>query len=468
MRYGSLKYVRNERNNIGDTIQSIGISNHFKAIGIENEDIVEIDKDRLSDYKGEYVIVPIAGNFDYWYGSRMFPLPDRIIPFFWGFRCIDEGVIRYMEKYKSTTVIGCRDAATMMLLRRNGYEAFVSGCPSLQAMKKRTPSPSQDKVFLIDIPNELRPYIPPSIINKSIELSVWLDVADMSLEDAEKVEVVEAKKRLELLRDNAKLVITSKIHTTLPCVAMGIPVINVQTFSSLDNRYMGLSNIFDLYTPNEYDKINWNPTPKDVSEIVRLQQEVFKEQILYLTRKFENTCILSSFFEEGRAKSYYNGVSIGYLTHKQKRAFLDKKTYESNFLAYVFNKKLYEIDLVIYGAGDKGHWIMSRYKEDILMCKSCKYVDSDIKKQGTTLNGLQVYSPSILADMNLNTTIVIIAISHCYDQMAFEIATSLSDKHGMLEGEHYYHLDKLNATAQYPLSDFGLVKGWMSDKIWNR
>lgn len=136
MKYGVLRYVQ-QFLNIGDVFQSIGMENMYKQCGIEDEDIIYLDKRRLSEYSGEYVIVPLAANCDYWEESKMFPLPDRIIPIFFGFRCVDEFHLRHMEKYKNSAIFGCRDVYNMEYLRKNGYKSYVSGCMSLQVGRKR-------------------------------------------------------------------------------------------------------------------------------------------------------------------------------------------------------------------------------------------------------------------------------------------------------------------------------------------
>ncbi len=58
--------------NIGDVFQFAGLENMYRKCGIPKKDIIYLEKGKLSEYEGEYVIVPMAANCDYWNESRMF------------------------------------------------------------------------------------------------------------------------------------------------------------------------------------------------------------------------------------------------------------------------------------------------------------------------------------------------------------------------------------------------------------
>lgn len=82
-----------------------------------------------------------------------------------------------------------------------------------------------------------------------------------------------ARHRLELLRDRAKLVITSRYHAAVPAMAMGIPVILVR--SSFDPRFEVLERFLPFYTPESFHTINWNPEPVDIEKEKQMIKEAF-------------------------------------------------------------------------------------------------------------------------------------------------------------------------------------------------
>ena len=55
-----------------------------------------------------------------------------------------------------------------------------------------------------------------------------------------------AMKRIELLRDTAKMVITSRLHVYLPCVAMGIPVVFTRPI-------IPRTSLVEIFTPATVD-----------------------------------------------------------------------------------------------------------------------------------------------------------------------------------------------------------------------
>ena len=105
MKFGVLSYKKSVRpnsknwNNIGDTIQSYATINLYKYMGIEEDDLVKIDRYQAGSYNGDYVILPyncyniILNQYKHKFNSL--PVSDKIIPVFISFhlhsRDIDEG-----------------------------------------------------------------------------------------------------------------------------------------------------------------------------------------------------------------------------------------------------------------------------------------------------------------------------------------------------------------------------------------
>lgn len=88
----------------------------------------------------------------------------------------------------------------------------------------------------------LRNFISDDVLNKAIYINQELP-ANTYTED-EKFQIAE-----ELLNKyaRAKLVITSRIHCALPCLAMGTPVIYINGFESFVDscRFEGIINLFN-------------------------------------------------------------------------------------------------------------------------------------------------------------------------------------------------------------------------------
>lgn len=104
----------------------------------------------------------------------------------------------------------------MKLLAANGIKCFYSKCLTL-TFPKRESEPKEKKVFLVDV---YRIPIPESLRKQAI--IVTHATSDIY---SSKIKSQMAKRLLSVYRNEASLVITTKLHCALPCIAMGVPVV---------------------------------------------------------------------------------------------------------------------------------------------------------------------------------------------------------------------------------------------------
>ncbi len=263
--------------NIGDCIQSLAIENLYRKIGIAVETLTLINRDDIRTYRGgggtRYVLPMQAWFADY---AGVFPLPwsDEIEPVFIGFHLntihhTRERFIREKihEKMKAFEPIGCRDRSTCDFLRSLGVNAYFSGCMTL-TFDKREKEPVNGKIFLVDPTRKTLKKLPHWIreqADTSITHFYYWNQYPVTLQGAQDFEN-EARHILQRYKNEARLVITSKIHAAMPCVAMGIPVIFIH--EEADNvRFDVLDGILPRYTPKDMPFIDWNPKAADISEL---------------------------------------------------------------------------------------------------------------------------------------------------------------------------------------------------------
>ena len=132
--------------------------------------------------------------------------------------------------------------------------------------RKRTEEPVNGKVFLVDVSDNLYPFIPDELKKDAVILShaVPVNTTVMTIEEDDKLNQY-AVKLLDQYKKEAKLVITSRLHAAAPCIAMGIPV--VLASDNIDFRYSWLDKYVPIYTLDEYDSIDWNPMPVSAEEV---------------------------------------------------------------------------------------------------------------------------------------------------------------------------------------------------------
>lgn len=217
MKYASLRYDLSP--NLGDEIQSLAVEQHLPRVD------TKLDRDSLGRFHSdEPHIVVLQGWFSHT-PERCFPPSASIVPAFVGFHLetkyhgsaahfLSPDGVAYMRKYEP---IGCRDERTREMLQRAGVRAYTSHCLTL-TFPRREREPSDGKVFVVDAA-DVR--IPARLSWKAVRVAH--DVPTLRGNDSRKS--IAARELLDAYRNEARLVITTRLHCALPCVAMGIPVV---------------------------------------------------------------------------------------------------------------------------------------------------------------------------------------------------------------------------------------------------
>lgn len=239
--------------NIGDYIQSLAAKQYIDG------DYTLIDRDGLNFYDGKPISMIMNGWFYLYEGNDL--IPNNIDPLFISYHINNYSMVRketlnHLKKYEP---IGCRDYTTRNFLLINNIKAYFSGCLTTTLSKKYLKKNTERKgIIYCDF--ELENDKTDRKINNCIQ-----DILNKyNNENIEKVEHTypltlnheERFKKAEELLDKysrAKLVITTRIHCALPCLALGTPVILI--VKNWDKkRYNGLSKLFNIIGYNKNKK----------------------------------------------------------------------------------------------------------------------------------------------------------------------------------------------------------------------
>ena len=266
MLYGRLTYCRPGKPkgfvNVGDYFQTFAIDYIYANMGIAHSEIINIDRHALESYVGEAVTLPLNAWFGYREDTCRFS--KNIKPVFIGYHNLDKNVNIEMSQYG---MIGCRDEATYQVLSRAGIHAYISGCMTV-LFPKRDLTPQKEKIFLVDLPQSVMKIIPGEIKEKAELISHEIRI-DENADDAHEQRRLEAKAREILIRyrEEATLVITSRLHAALPCMAMGIPVILLR--EGVDERFTFLDKFIPIYNTKDKEvltKIKWQGHTTDIEQ----------------------------------------------------------------------------------------------------------------------------------------------------------------------------------------------------------
>lgn len=235
--------------NIGDYIQSIAARQFLPSVD------TFVEREQIHYFSSEPTKVIMNGWWRIFDGCAT--TSSSIIPLYISYHISRTDEVRsetlaHLKKYEP---IGCRDYYTMYFLQANGVAAFFSACLTLTLGKtyKRAENASANPIVFADFfeaenskPDEksvfLEEYL-ASVIRynpTSIErLQHSLPIRHTSHETRFEI----ADSYLQKF-SSAALVVTSRIHAALPCLAMGTPVLFC--FKKYDAyRYKGILDFFN-------------------------------------------------------------------------------------------------------------------------------------------------------------------------------------------------------------------------------
>ncbi|MER2267826.1 polysaccharide pyruvyl transferase family protein [Methylobacterium oxalidis] len=146
------------------------------------------------------------------------------------------------EYFHKKGPVGARDTATLRLLQEAGVDAYFSGCVTL-TLPARDPKIQQDIIYCVDVPDSVR---------KHIEFIAESDVAETTHFNQETDGTARFQLASELLErySSARGVVTTRLHCALPCLAMGVPVLLLDTAADA-YRFDGLRDLLRCALPHD-------------------------------------------------------------------------------------------------------------------------------------------------------------------------------------------------------------------------
>ena len=424
----------NGEGNIGDCIQNIAVRNLYKQMGISDNELVKINRDDIPNYSAEQVILPMQGWFGNVHGVFPLDIPDNITPVYVGLHinsgnnCRDIFIQKNLAaKMKAFEPIGCRDRNTADFLESLGVKTYFSGCLTL-TFPKRENEPENGKIFIVDLAQKTLENLPDFILEQadySITHRYKFKNYPVSYKEAMEFES-KAEEILERYKNEAKLVITSRIHSAMPCIAMGIPVIYIHKSNyKNDSRLDVINGLIPAYNPEQIDIIDWSPKAPDIEglkkiiienstlHMCKVSQDYHPEKSCYqLENCMKNLRKMSDSLEK-KAKFAELVLGLKHSIHCKKNEF--------KLFKLLYSKK----KTVIWGA--------SRYIEDFIR----KYhihnsnivgiIDKNPEREGSFICGYEVFTPEILSIFKPD--VVVFAIKNNHNKIYREVKSFLNQNY---------------------------------------
>lgn len=267
--------------NLGDDVQTIA-QMQFIPKGVKT---IIVDREHLNKEKRRCNVIM---NGWWMHNDKNFPPHSNVNPLYIAFHIEKKGLVspKAIKHYKKREPIGCRDLHTTNLLKKKGVDAYFSGCLTL-TLKNPFTNPKRDKIYIVDAHLSSKvtyPWGSNDLLQKLIPKHIRNQAEYIEHEIPKSIDKDDMYARQKYVQQNllnkyaqARLVITSRLHCALPCVAYNTPAIVLFSGLHTDNRYGGLKDFVHGYSSIE-DDVDFdfeNPKPKlSLEELNKLQAKI--------------------------------------------------------------------------------------------------------------------------------------------------------------------------------------------------
>lgn len=259
MKYGALKF---NSTNIGDEIQSIAAQRFLPQVDYY------IFREQMNKFTtADSEKVKLIMNSWYMWRPENFPPSDSIDPLLISMHFNPEcrkGILskKGTEFLKKFGPVGCRDLSTKKWLEENDIPAYYSSCltTTLVANETLRIKYPQKYILCVDCPDRIIEHV-----KKNSEYPVYSFKKTFS-PYIESVDRMQLAKSVLFTYQNAHCVITTNLHTALPCLAFGTRVcllVKEKEASNAIGRFDGMESFYNRQTQEDFlnGKYDFNSPP---------------------------------------------------------------------------------------------------------------------------------------------------------------------------------------------------------------
>lgn len=280
MKYGVL--VFKETTNIGDDVQSYASRRflpHYKYL-IEREELISFESENNE---------VVSSIMNAWYSHKAYNciLPNNINPFFVAMHITENKKDYFTTGYGKECFgkynIGARDESTLKILKDAEMQSYFSGCLTL-TLQKFDNVKKENNIVVVDVRDNELEYIKSKSKSDILEITHNVDPDSYSKIPFEtRFENVE---KLLKTYQSAKLVITSRLHVALPCLALGTPVLLIENDNHKD-RFSSFLPMINTVISSDFvsGKIDIN----DIKENPTIHME-YREKLIKKCTEFIEEC----------------------------------------------------------------------------------------------------------------------------------------------------------------------------------
>lgn len=267
-----------KRNNIGDVFQALAAKDHLQQV-----DVV-LDREALPNYKDIGDLVLIANGW-YMHDYKNFPPPTNITPVYSSVHFSNTEILstrQNRDHLRRHSPIGARDRKTLWMLRAANIPSYYSGCFTI-GIRRRPPVKQSDDLLIVDGIDHPLGDDQIRVISTALKLParrISHDPLETHLPfDEYAAASINHAETLLSTYCAAKLVVTTKIHCALPCLAMGVPVILIHP-SPQEERLRAVGEYLPIIGMNQLDRLSRETSQQANYKRIRKRQSFVQ---LFLT-----------------------------------------------------------------------------------------------------------------------------------------------------------------------------------------
>ncbi len=307
MKYGLLYYKKTD--NIGDDIQTYAQKRFLPKIDYL------IDRESLGMFVPvKQELVSVIMNGWYMHNDVCWPPSPYINPLLIsmhfssnerlknGCNYLDSLGGDYLRKYAP---IGCRDEVSMQRLKSKNIDNYFSGCMTL-TIKPFEGLKRKKYICLVDVDEKIEKKIKKNTNKKIIKTTHNVKPDEISELDIE--ERMSNVENLLKTYQQASLVVTSRLHVMLPCLALGTPVILVYNDVYEKDRFSSFLEYVNNFSKTEflkediYSYIN-NPKKND-TKFMEISKNLEEKCTKFINTRVNNDIALPKLDEYKKLVEY--------------------------------------------------------------------------------------------------------------------------------------------------------------------
>ena len=259
--------------NIGDHLQVLAARQLLGGFGFVGGALVDRDEEIATAVVGDggpSGTVPVVLHGWHKTNSDQWPPHPQFAPLYLGFHVRPHQAPTLLgsaaiDHYRAHGPVGCRDEYTLGALRSRGVEAFLSNCLTLLFRRPVGRPELRTEVLVTSRDERILGYLPDGLhYDRFVSHYSGSTDFDANLGRAQDV--------LDRCRTRTRLVVTTLLHSALPALAMGIPVVvfypvnDAQGHHSDRERFSTLETMVPVHDLDDQAGVDWRGSRAPVAD----------------------------------------------------------------------------------------------------------------------------------------------------------------------------------------------------------